>query len=144
MAVYISSYSHSAALCPGNCAIHPLSDPMIVRLSSGARWGDVLYAPKTADEIVAEEEYMRDYEKVRESVKMRTYAQMQGSLRKGKIMRPCKWMYMNDDGKSYSKHLTGAQCWAWEYTDPKTGKTECPHTCKYLHSNEFGWRDEWN
>lgn len=136
---------HSAASCPGNCARHPLTTPLISRMMSGVRWGDILYAPKTEEESARDEEFVRDYEKSRESVKMRTYAQMQSKLpKKGKIMRPCKWMYMNEDGKTYSQHITGAQCWAWEYVDPKTGKHETPHTCKHLHPNEFGWRDEWN
>jgi hypothetical protein len=105
----------------------------------------MLYVPKTEEELALEEEHSAEREKMRESVKMRTYAQMQTKLpKKGKVMRPCKWMYMNEDGKTYSDHVTGAQCWAWEYTDPKTGKQECPHTCKHLHPNEFGWRDEWN
>jgi hypothetical protein len=113
-------------------------------MSSGARWGDIiLTAPRTSEEIAAEEAYVTELALSKESVKMRTYAQTQASVRRGKVMKPCKWLYLNEDGKTYSEHLTGAQCWAWEYVDPKTGKTQCPHTCKHLHPGEFGWRDEW-
>jgi len=127
--------------CPGKCLRHPLADELVIRMESGVRWGDILYVPEKA----IDEEYIREYEKIRDSSKMRTYAHMQGKLtHKNKIMRPCKWVYLNVEDNTYSTHLSGAQCWAWEYDDPRTGKRECPHTCKHLHPNEFGWRDEWN
>jgi hypothetical protein len=132
---------HSAAHCPGNCNLHPLTDVMMVRMThSSARWGDILYEPVA----IVEEECVREHQKLCDSVKMRTYAKQQLSATKKKIHRPCKWLFIEKDGKSYGSHLTGEECWAWEYTDPRSGNRECPHTCHYLHPNEFGWRDEWN
>jgi hypothetical protein len=40
--------------------------------------------------------------------------------------------------------LTGSECWAHEYHDPRTKALKTPHTCKRLHPNEDGWRDEWD
>lgn len=146
MALAISS--HSSRHCPGNCSIHPLTDSMIVRMMSGVRWGDIIYAvPKTEAEKVAEEEYIRDFEVIQASSRMRAYAQRQERVvavtKKKKIERPCKWLYIKEDN-TYSKHLTGACCWAWEYTDPKTGRRETPRTCTHIHPDEFLWRSEWN
>ena len=139
---------HIAAHCPGNCAQHPLTDSLIVRMRSGARWGDILYVPPTVEDEMRVEEYVREIVPTRESMKMKAYADMIERMAKQKkitkAMRPCKWLYLEEDGKTYSKHLTGAHCWAWEYVDPKTGKVEHPHTCKHLHPNEFGWRSEWD
>lgn len=70
---------------------------------------------------------------------------------------PCKWLFLdekapkstwtrNRDGKlepPVRKHMTGAQCWAHEYNDPKTGKLVVKHTCKYIHPEEEGWHPEW-
>jgi len=76
----------------------------------------------------------------------------------GKIDEPCRWLYCDEsapktqwtkNGKGelcapVRKCLTGAQCWAHEYKDPKTGQWIKPHTCKRLHPNEDGWRDQWD
>ena len=51
-----------------------------------------------------------------------------------KIQQPCKWVV---------GQFKGDECWAYEYTDPKTGKRECPHTCQRLHPGEEGWHKEW-
>jgi len=75
-----------------------------------------------------------------------------------KLDEPCRWLYcdesvpksqwkMNAKGERCApvvKHLTGAQCWAHEYQDPKTKVWNKPHACKRLHPNEDGWRDEWD
>ena len=75
-----------------------------------------------------------------------------------KIQEPCKWLYLDEkapkfewqttrDGKReppHRPHLTGAECWAYEYHDPKTGKLQVKHTCDRLHPGEEGWMTEWN
>jgi len=74
-----------------------------------------------------------------------------------KIQEPCKWLYLDEKapkhewrttrtGKReppYRLHLTGAECWAFEYHDPKTGKLQIKHTCDHLHPGEEGWCAEW-
>ena len=137
--------SHSARHCYGNCAQHPLVDPTICRMMhTGARWGDILYVPMSEAQETEAVEYMRDIEKTCDSHKMKAYALMVERLKKDKVLKPCKWLYLNADGRTYSKHLTGAQCWAWEYVDPKTKKTEHPHTCKHCHPGEAEWHAAWD
>ena len=74
-----------------------------------------------------------------------------------KMQEPCKWLYLdekapktewrrNRDGKMeppYRLYLTGAECWAFEYHDPKTGKLQVKHTCDHLHPGEEGWQAAW-
>ena len=76
----------------------------------------------------------------------------------GKIDEPCKFLYCNEKapksqwtknakGESCApllKALTHSECWAHEYHHPKTKVLMKPHTCKRLHPNEDGWREEWN
>lgn len=75
-----------------------------------------------------------------------------------KIAEPCKWLYLDEkapkhewrrnrtgkDEPPYRPYLTGAQCWAWEYTDPRTNKKVIKHTCDHLHPGEDDWLDEWS
>jgi hypothetical protein len=75
-----------------------------------------------------------------------------------KVDAPCKWLYCNEAAPKslwttnskgercapLLKGLSGSQCWAHEYQDPKSKAWIKPHTCKRLHPNEDGWRDEWN
>jgi len=101
-----------------------------------------------------------------EASRMHTYAQDQKVLNmrgKGKdrhiikLDSPCKWLFAdekapknkwakNEQGKlcaPIANHLTGAECWAHSYHDPKTKELIEPHTCKYLHPGENGWHTEW-
>ena len=72
-----------------------------------------------------------------------------------KIQAPCIWLYCdekapkikNAKGESCApkrNFLTGSQCWAWEYLDPKTKQYKKPHACDRLHPGEVGWLNEWN
>ena len=75
-----------------------------------------------------------------------------------KVQEPCKWLYLDEkapkcdwrrtrEGKPeppYRPYLTGGECWAFEYHDPKTGKLQIKHTCDRLHPGEEDWRKEWN
>ena len=103
-----------------------------------------------------------------EAFKMATYAQIQGvkNLRPtgrgreraiGKQNKPCCGLYCdekapkstwrkNAEGKLCApmlKAITGSQCWAHEYVDPKTKALKKPHTCSMLHPGEDGWCAEW-
>ena len=101
-----------------------------------------------------------------EAYKMAIYAEIQGvkNLRGhgrdrqiGKIDSPCRWLYCDEKAPKSTwrknakgelcapvlKALTGSQCWAHEYLDPKTKVMKKPHTCKHLHPGEDGWRHEW-
>jgi hypothetical protein len=103
-----------------------------------------------------------------EAYKMATYAEIQGikNLRPtgkgreraiGKQDKPCRWLYCNEAAPKSQwtknakgelcapvmKALTGSQCWAHEYLDPKTKAMKKPHTCKHLHPGEDGWRSQW-
>jgi hypothetical protein len=122
---------------------------------------------------------------------MEAYAQLKkltASVGKGaarhikKVPFPCKWLYCDDKaprtqwrknelGKWCAprrNHLTGAECWAYEYTDPKRFKAEkerllarnfteaaaeakakafahtVKHTCDHLHPGEPGWMPQWD
>jgi hypothetical protein len=75
-----------------------------------------------------------------------------------KIDEPCKFLYCDEhsDKRTWKKDdrgklcapirkaLTGSECWAHEYHDPRSNNLLTPHTCKRLHPNEPGWRNEWN
>ena len=103
-----------------------------------------------------------------EAYKMANYAEIQGikNLRPtgrgreraiGTQDKPCRWLYCNEAAPKSQwtknakgelcapvmKALTGSQCWAHEYLDPKSKQLKKPHTCKMLHPGEDGWRSEW-
>jgi hypothetical protein len=111
-------------LCHEEAAAAETAEKRALRL---AREQAKLAAQALDDEVAERERYAAD-------VKQRA---MRG-VRKGeapKILEtPCKWVI----GEFY-----GEECWAWEYTDPKTGKRMCPHTCNRLHPGQQGWHDEW-
>ena len=101
------------------------------------------------------------------AAQMFVYARHQGFLNargKGnhrhidKVDEPCKFLYCDErsDKATWKKDergklcapirriLTGSECWAHEYHDPRSKALLTPHTCKRLHPNEPGWRSEWN
>ena len=128
--------------------------------------------PKVLEALKAKEEAEKVKEEAEnlltlEASRMWSYAQEQKTLNsrgKGrdrhidKIDEPCKWLYCNEKAPKHLwtknnrgqlcapllQGLSGAECWAHEYHDPKSKKLEKPHTCKRLHPNEDGWRDEWD
>ena len=72
-----------------------------------------------------------------------------------KVDRPCKWLYCDEEAPKVRnsrgelaapirRHVTGAQCWAHEFINPRTGQWERPHKCSHQHPEEPGWRSEWN
>jgi hypothetical protein len=104
---------------------------------------------------------------IQESSRMFNYAESQRHLNSrgrgkdrhiDKIDEPCKFLYCDesvpmslwkkdDRGKLCAPiriALTGSECWAHEYHDPRSKALKAPHTCKRLHPNEDGWRGEWN
>jgi len=115
---------------------------------------------------IADEQEMEARRLEVEASRMHTYAQDQKVLNmrgKGKdrhlikVDSPCKWLFAdekapkskwakNEQGKLCAplvNHMTGAECWAHSYHDPKTKQLIEPHTCKYMHPDEKGWRAEW-
>ena len=115
----------------------------------------------------AEAKAERDRELDGEASKMSNYAQhvgivstrkVQGQFVQRKVQKACKWLYLNEAAPRSQwrknekgewcapmvRHLTGSQCWAWEYVHPKTKQRCAPHKCDHLHPGEPGWRAEWN
>lgn len=89
---------------------------------------------------------------------MKHRAQMGTSKGEGpkKLIHPCKNLYIIEKAPKSewvqrggklcppsSRALTGSECWAWEYKDPRTGQMKAPHTCMYQHPGEVGWHKEW-
>lgn len=75
-----------------------------------------------------------------------------------KVDSPCKFLYCDEKAPKSQwttnakgercapmrQGLTGSECWAHEYHDPRSKALLKPHSCKHLHPNEDGWRDEWD
>ena len=76
-----------------------------------------------------------------------------------KMDEPCKFLYCDERAPKREwrlnakgvlcaplrRHIVvGSECWAHEYTNPKTKIIMKPRTCARLHPNEVGWREEWN
>lgn len=147
-------------------------------------------AEQRAKREQAEQAQEEDLVLTGESSKMASYAAMQKIVNtsgKGKaahlykVTGPCKWLYCdekapksqwrkNENGEWCApvlKAMTGSQCWAWEYTDPKKFAAEfkrlkglgqsdvaataaakrfahtIKHSCKFLHPGEDGWLAQW-
>jgi len=71
-----------------------------------------------------------------------------GNQQKPKLQQPCKYLYCTPgvEGR-YERHLTGEECWGYQYHCPKTGelRTAKPgKECKHLHPGEAGWLAQWN
>lgn len=98
-----------------------------------------------------------------EANRMAAYADQKGIASrckhaKKKVLEPCLWLYCDEKAPKSQwyrnkkgelcapkrNHLTGSQCWAWEYVDPKSKERKTPHTCDHLHPGEPGWRKEWD
>ena len=140
---------HDGENCPGNCQHHQLMQPWMA-----LSWGEIdaiehaaaLAAETSTDRqrrlIEAEGEKiargLRKEERVRSQYADRVKDRASMGQKKGqglkKIQQPCKWVI---------GQYTGDECWAFEYTNPKTGVRERPHTCERLHPGEQGWCPEW-
>lgn len=88
-----------------------------------------------------------DFQKSRNTVVIGKGRERETHLRK--VGGPCKWLYCDEAAKKggvapLRNKLTGSQCWAWEYLDPKTKQWRRPHTCAHLHPGEEGWLPQWN
>ena len=140
---------HNHTQCEGNCSKHPLMRPdyLMTWGELNEREFDLIEAAMTAfekqeraakllvedaarkltQEALIRERYARD-------VKEKAQMGLKRNEKPKKIQQPCKWVV---------GEFKGDECWAYEYTDPKTGKRECPHTCQRLHIGEEGWHDEW-
>ena len=159
---------HATNECYGNCSIHPLLRGWMVEAHvamdiDGMSWGAYFFGePCSADASAAKRgaEQMADLELESRSFVMHNHAQKMAvvskmGVKKGgaarKIQRPCKWLYCNEaapksqwrDGRAPVTSNVVSECWAWEYTDPKTKVKKAPHTCPYLHPGEEGWCSQW-
>lgn len=152
-----ASVPHPASLCEGNCSKHPLITKSLLPFTHEkmlVSWGDSVFY-----ETLEEERTLTHFQKMeraaaalveeaarklnKEALVREQYAQTikekaQMGLKRNekpkKIQQPCKWVV---------GQFKGDECWAYEYTDPKTGKRETPHTCQRLHIGEEGWHNEW-
>jgi hypothetical protein len=79
------------------------------------------------EEVIRREVYARD-------VKIRTHIGLKRNETVAKRQQPCKWVV---------GEFLGDECWAHEYTDPKTRNRVIKHTCDRLHPGEEGWCKEW-
>ncbi len=61
---------------------------------------------------------------------------------KGKQEKVVTYEYTHPFLGRKAKHFH-AECWMWEYTDPKTKKAMTPRTCNCLHPGQPGWDDKW-
>jgi hypothetical protein len=166
--------SHDFMACPGNCREHPAVLGSVAQtlqwMNNGASWGDIVYyelldaeaamsPAEKAARAAADAAIHRQFELDAEAAAMFQYAESQkirNTVGKGKQRHtvkhqaPCKWLYCDEkvakvNGKApIRNYLTGAQCWAYEYTDPRTGEKKKPHTCGHLHPDEPGWLEQWN
>lgn len=164
-------FDHPISECRGNCAFHPLhlaeypEAPMQghggwlwtvdgVATNGTASFADFVdlcheefAAAETADQRARREAKhraeMAELELAGEVMKREIYAadvkqRASRGLGRGEKPRilaaPCKWVI---------GEFKGDECWAWEYTDPKTGKRVCPHTCTRLHPGQADWHNEW-
>jgi hypothetical protein len=161
-------------------------------------WADLLDALEAAESstakanrLAAEEAAAEERRLSGEAAAMAAYADLKKvtcSVGKGaarhikKVAFPCKWLYCDDAAPRSQwrknetgqwcaprrNHLTGGECWAHEYTDPKRFKAEkarliakgmaeaaaeaqakvfahvVKHNCDHLHPGEAGWLPQWN
>ena len=161
------SQPHDQDICMGNCMIHSLITPNILPLAHPelyqTTWGDyssdfeeVLRSLETPSQ--KEERLRREVEEI-EKKRIESETQLRfiysremhdkslRGVRKNespkKYDRPCKWMVGKDKEDSIARGDIPC-CWAWEFTNPKTGKIERPRSCMYQHPTESGWREEWD
>ena len=160
-------------------------------------WADLVDAVEAAESpaaraarIAAEEAAAEERRLAGEAAAMAAYADLKKvtcSVGKGaarhikKVPFPCKWLFCDDSAPRSQwrknetgqwcaprrNHVTGSECWAWEYTDPKRFKAEkarliakgvaeaaaeaqakvfahvVKHTCDHLHPGEAGWLPQW-
>ena len=160
---------HPTNVCYGNCPHHPLLQGFLVEAHvaidiDGMSWGAYFYEEPLSN-LCSSEAHMADMEVESKSFIMKNHAEKMAvvskmGVKKGgaarKIQKPCKWLYCNEsapksqwrrdkDGKlcAPSTGHIASECWAWEYTDPKTKVKKAPHTCPYLHPGEEGWCSQW-
>lgn len=164
---------HSADVCCGDCAQHPLLTPDLARvyraMAAGVSWGDLMLEEEAAadaalspEELVAKRAYeaeCRARDDARRKVEMaaaecrlkaervavRTGAACGKKAVVRKVAQPCKFLFncQGSPAKPTSKTVT-TECWSHEYTDPSTGRRVVKHACDRLHPGEEGWLPQWN
>jgi len=147
-------FAHSSSQCTGDCAIHPLlfgeNLEFHLYIQSGGTWGSYMeeqerraLAAETEEQKAARLKKERAISEQQElsaaSLIMKTHAEILGLKRAKKKNTPCKWLFFDENTKSKTNKIV-SECWAFEYTDPKTKQKKTPHTCPFLHPGEKGWR----
>ena len=150
-------FTHSSSQCTGECEIHPLlvgeNLEFHLYIQGGGTWGGYMeeqereaLAAETEEQKSARLKKDRELAEQQElsaaSLIMRTHAEILGLKRAKKTNKPCKWLFFDENCKSRTTKIV-SECWAFEYTDPKTKQKKKPHTCPFLHPGENGWRNEW-
>lgn len=145
----VRRFAHPISACQGNCEFHPLMRAEY-RLSLGdlvdfyeaervdaesdadrARRAAEIAADRAAAAVDVEAIKRECYAR---NVKERTMMGVRRGEAPKQLGQPCKWVI---------GEFKGDECWAWEYTDPKTKKRMCPHTCNRLHPGQADWHNEW-
>jgi len=149
---------HDAWNCRGGCAKHPLMTGEYLAWCSeiriGASWGDLVIeeearnlAAESETERIAREKRIADEEEKRliaeeinrreiyaRDVGMKVRMGLKRTEKVAKRQQPCKWVV---------GEFAGDECWAHEYTCPKTHNRIIKHTCDRLHPGEEGWCAQW-
>jgi hypothetical protein len=159
---------HSLLLCNGRCG-NPFHTVAAIQMAwadkVGAGWGDLtliwdeeeaaMETPEqTAAKALAKAKQQEEDEKEAKAARCWNYlhdTETKNSCRKGqdkpKLQQPCKYLYCTPgvEGR-YERHLTGEECWGYQYHCPKTGellKAKPGKECKHLHPGEAGWLAQW-
>ena len=153
---------HPASVCPGGCAIHPLTTPDFLSLVLSG-WGEVEMAAVEAAEA-AETPEQRFKRLNREAAaaaaagmrcdasQMTQYAEVVAIKTRGnKMNSPCKNLYCNEAAPKaeWVKNRKGklcapvsnnvcSECWAHEYIDPRSSMLVDPVSGKLLDSTVEG------
>jgi hypothetical protein len=159
---------HDILDCDGTCS-NPFHDTTSIQLahaeSRGLGWGDVAYeweleelsretpAQKHAKLVAREKREAQakiDAEASRMFNYMNSIEQKMGCKEnrgRDKIQRPCKNLYYTPGRDGVMQNNVCSECWAHEYTCPKTGErivARKDRECAYLHPGQPGWLKEWN
>jgi hypothetical protein len=160
---------HSLLQCNGRCG-QPFHTVAAIQMAwantVGAGWGDLaliwdeeeaametpeqtaakaLAKAKQQEEDAKEAKAARCFNFLRETESKHS---CKGHQQKPKLQQPCKYLYCTPgvEGR-YERHLTGEECWGYQYHCPKTGellKAKPGKECKHLHPGEAGWLAQWN
>jgi len=159
---------HSLLECNGRCGM-PFHDVDSIQVAhaeaAGMGWGDLAYIwdeeaalretpEQAAAKALARAKRQEEDEKEAKAARCWNYLRdtevknsCKSAQNKAKLQQPCKYLYCTPgvEGR-YERHLTGEECWGFQYHCPKTGqllKAAPGKECKHLHPGEAGWLAQW-